>query len=494
MNDHLAAMRLLLAAPWRWRLNQASPRLLWGGALVLGGLLGLLAWTKGWAAVAFAGVGALVVLFITAWMLTLSGLRRQNHPHLARLVPGHVWRLRLAVLWLWGLPVMAAGAVAAWLQLDAWTAVLISALGLSTLTALMRWPISFVLLFFVPPAIIPLLQGSALWQGLVRAASQAWHANPAWLCLIVLGGLACFQMNLMGTGDAAHARRYRQMQRMLASMQDEGAGFNPRHQGRWGLRILWLLSAPNRWYLGRLVRRPQPTLRHVLARLELPLYGSAHWTMVLGCLLVVLPLVALGFGLLGLLVPGMFRSEGVWRQVSWAWQLLGLGQLCMGMMMGTMFSLGTALQRSRREQALLVLLPGVPQQGRLRARLLRRQVWLMLSLALPGLVLLSQPNLPPPASFLQGLGVGAQVASLLLLRRWDTRSSAGSTALLMVAMLCAIAWHGLLPDGWGHLERGVLAGLVLLLVTGTWIWALQRAQTAITPALPWGRNAAEVLA
>ena len=489
MNGPVAALEPLLLAPWRWRLNQTPLRLLWGGALGLAALLGLLAWAKGGVAAAFAGAMAAAVLFITAWMLMLSGLRRQNHPHLARLVPGHVRQLRLAVLLLWGLPVLAAGALAAALQSQAWTAVLSVGLALSLLTTLVRWPLSFVLICLLPPALIPLGQGEILGWSPGQAWLAAWRANPAWLCLPILAGLALFQMSLMGKGDAAHARRYEQMQRMLASLQDGATGYNPRHHGRWGLRMLWLFSALNRWYLARLVRRAEPTQRHALARLELPLYGSAHWTMVLGSMGVVLPLIALAFALLSLLVPGMDWSEVPWHQLSWTWPLMGLGQLFMGMMMGTMFSLGTALQRSRREQALLVLLPGLPQQGRLRARLLARQVWLMLGLAAPGLLLLSQAALAPPAAFLQGLAVGALVASLLLLRRWDTQTSAGGISLLAVAVLVAMAWHGLLPDAWGTVERGSLAGLVLLGVAGAWVLALRRVLAEPWAALPWGRNA-----
>jgi len=494
MNGPLAATGLLLATPWRWRLNQTPRRLLWGGALGLAGLMGLLGWAKGWTVTVFAIGLVATVLFIIAWMLTLSGLRRQNHPHLARLMPGHVLRLRLAVLLIWGLPALAVGALAAWLQLDAWKAVLLTALGLSLLTLVVRWPVSFVLLCFTPPALIPMLEGSALGQGLVRAWLAAWQAGPAWLCLPLLAGLALFQMDLMGTGDAAHARRYEQMQRLLAAMQEGAGGLNPRHQGRWGLRMLWLFSTLNRWYMARLIRRPRPTQRHALVRLELPLYGSAHWTIVVGSMLVVIPIVALGAVLLGLLVPGLGPEARTWRQLSWSWPLMALGQLFMGMMMGTLFSLGTALQRSRREQALLVLLPGLPQQGRLWAGLLGRQVLLMLGLAVPGLLLLSLAAAVPPASFLQGLGLGAVVASLLLLGRWDTRTSAGSTRLLVAAVLGALAWHVMLPDQWGALERAGLSGLVLLLVAGVWGVALWRLQGDRGQALPWGRHASRPLA
>jgi hypothetical protein len=305
----------------------------------------------------------------------------------------------------------------------------------------------------------------------------------------MLAGLALFQTRLIGGGDEAHGRRYQRMQRLLASMQEGAGGLNPRHQGRWGMRMVWVFSALNRWYLQGLIRTPQATLRHRLARLELVLYGGAHWSMILGSMLVVLPFIALGFYLLGLLVPAMSWSAGHWRQVQHSWLLLGVGQLCMGLVVGMMFNLGAALQRSRREQALLVLLPGVPQQGLLRARLLARQGLLMLGLAVPGLVLLNQAELAGPVPWLLGFAVGLLPASLALLRPWAGQTGPGNGWVLAVAVPVSLAWRHLVHGALPAQGRLLLTGLLLMTTLLAWVWALRRARGESQAALPIGRRA-----
>ena len=67
MNSHLAALRPLLAAPWRWRLNRVAPIMLWGGALALVLLLALITLLKGWqAGAASAGLSAAGLLVTAA--------------------------------------------------------------------------------------------------------------------------------------------------------------------------------------------------------------------------------------------------------------------------------------------------------------------------------------------------------------------------------------------------------------------------------------------
>ncbi len=478
-----ASMGVLLAAPWRWQLNQHQPVMLWSGALLLGVLLGVLVAFKGWLVGLFASGAAAAGLAIAAWMLTLAGLRRQNHPHLARLVPGHVRRLRLAVLVLWGLPVLAVGLAARWMASDPWAALLLTALGLSLMTTFLRWPTSFVLVWFLPPTLVPLWQRLPLTRGLTEAWMSVWQLGPQWLCLPIIGVLAWFQMDLIGHGDEAHARRYRRLERLLASLQQSG---NPRYQGRWGLRVNWLFAALQRGYMARLVRQPKPTVRHRLARLELPLYGSAHWTMVLGSVFGVLPFVVVGFGLLALAVPEM--SAGL-RELPVHWVALIAGQLCMGVVVGMLCNVDAALQRSRREQALLTLLPGVPQQGPLRAALLRRQGLQLLCLGLPGLLLINATGSPHPVPFLMGLGVGTLPASLLLLRDWAQRRAASPILPIGLTLAVAVLWSQFVPAQAGAWDRLGLIAMLLVPALCVWVWALRRFERLAAAPLPFGRRA-----
>lgn len=478
-----------LRAPWQWRLNQSSARVRWAGALVLVLTLCLVGVFKGWLAGAVSAGIAAGGLAVTAWLVTLSGLMRLNHPMLARLQPGHVARLRAAALLLWGVPVVLAGGVAAGLEANTWAVMLKTGVGLSLLSVFVRWPLTFVLVWFVPPAVVPLWQASALTQALGRVAESMWAGSAALVCLGVLAALALFQASLIGTGDAAHRRRHERLQRVLSSLQSGNGGFNPRAAGRWGLWWNRRFCALTNWTLDRLVRAPQPTPSHALARLEYPLYGSAHWTMLVGALAIVLPMIGLGMVTLGLLVPQMSWSQGPWQHIPGHWWLLGAGQLFMGTLTGMLFNVGIALERSRKEQALLVLLPGVPSLGRLQADLLRRQGLWMLALAVPGLLLLGFAAVPTPGVLLQGFGVGMVVASLLLLRPWAVQRTPGSFAILAVSVGVAMAWLLLLPEAMSQGARLALTAGVVLVTVGLWALGLRRMRRAERPGLPVARCA-----
>lgn len=477
-----------LRAPWQWRLNQSVARVRWAGALILALTLVLVGVFKGWMAGALSAGVAAGGLAVTAWLITLSGLLRQNHPMLARLQPGHVPRLRWAALLLWGVPVVLAGVVAAVLGAEVESVMLKTGLGLSLLSAFVRWPLTFVLIWFVPPAVVPMWQSSALTQALSRVAESVWTGSAALVCLVVLGALALFQASLIGTGDAAHRRRHEKLQRILSSMQENQGGFDPRRAGRWAMWWNRRFSALTTWTLDRLVRAPRATPAHALARLEYPLYGSTHWTMMLGTMATALPIIALGFGLVGLLVPEMSWSQGPWRHIPAHWWFLVAGQLFMGVFMGMLFNMGIALERTKKEQALLVLLPGVPPLGRLQADLLRRQGWTLLALAVPGLLLVGCAAAPTPGVLLQGLGVGMVVASLLLLRPWDVQRTPGSFAILLVAVGVGMAWQFLLPEGVGRDARLALTAGVVLVTAGLWVLGLRRLRRAGRPALPVARR------
>ncbi|MDL5030824.1 hypothetical protein QRD43_02805 [Pelomonas sp. APW6] len=490
MNTSLRTFGRLVGAPWRTRISQTSARQIWGSALgVALFLAGIYNFQGGPLTVVVAGVG-LCGLLVSAWLLTLSGLQRQNHPHLARLLPGHVRHLRWAVWLVWGVPVLVTGGVVAMLGGDVWLALLLSGLSLSLMTAFVRWPLSFLLLFVLPPAVVPLWQSLPWAASLTQALVAQWHVRPLPLTLSMLAVLSLFQVRLIGDGRAAHVRRYEGMQRLIESMKDGAGGFNPRHQGRWGQRINAAMGALSRRCLARLLRHPRPTPAHCLARLEYPLYGAVHWTMIVGTLGTVL-LVAVGIlAALSLLVPDLAGLRKAAPQLPVHWWWLGIGQLCMGLVMGQLFNMGTALQRSRKEQALLVLLPGVPQQGRLRAGLLQRHGLTMLGLAVPGLLLITLSELPGPTLLLQGMGLGAVLASPLLLRSWATQRSAGQGPLVLVMGAVTLAWQVLPGERLPVPVALAVMGGLLSLVALVWFVALRRMRSEPLAALPMGRRAA----
>lgn len=490
MNAALRTVALLVGAPWRTRISQTSSRQIWVSVLSMAVFLAVTyAFQGGPLTVLVAGVG-LCGLLVSAWLLTLSGLQRQNHPHLARLLPGHVLHLRWAVWLVWGVPVLATGLLVAQLGGDLWLAMLLSGLSLSLMTAFVRWPLSFVLLFVLPPAVVPLWQSQAWTQSLTHALVALWQARPPLVALTVLTALSVFQVRLIGDGRAAHVRRYEGMQRLIESMKSGAGGFNPRHQGRWGLRINAAMAGLSRRCLARLLQDPRPTPSHCMARMEYPLYGAMHWTMILGTLGTIMLVVVASFAVLGLLVPDVAALRKAAPQLPAHWWWLGIGQLCMGMVVGQLFNLGTALQRSRKEQALLVQLPGMPQQGRLRAGLLRRHGLMMLGLAVPGLLLITLPELPGPMRLLQGMGLGAVLASPLLLRSWATQRSAGQGPLVLVMGTTTLAWLFLAGETLSLAASLAVMGGLLGLVALVWAVALHRMRDEPLAALPVGRRAA----
>ena len=103
----------LLSAPWRQRHTEKS----YGGIitmaillLVVGGVLGFL---KGGEAPtmlrAFCGVGAGFIQVL--WLLQLMAFVQLNNPTHARIVPGHLQRLRETMLGCWLLSSLLSGAV-----------------------------------------------------------------------------------------------------------------------------------------------------------------------------------------------------------------------------------------------------------------------------------------------------------------------------------------------------------------------------------------------
>src|ERR1700756_2302947 len=115
-----SAIARILASPFQQRINEDS---VWGAIVVivlcLAAPAGLLVWSLVAEAslapelryrAAVSGAIAAVALLIAAWMMLVGNLLQQNQPAMARLVPGHVARLRTALLVAWALGVLAIAA------------------------------------------------------------------------------------------------------------------------------------------------------------------------------------------------------------------------------------------------------------------------------------------------------------------------------------------------------------------------------------------------
>lgn len=374
---------LALKAPWQWGNGPGSRWL--ARLLRLLPALGLLALIV---ALSLAGEGPrlfaviLGLLLIGVGVLVLWGhqfnaLLRLDHPHSARLVPGHRSALRRTAVLTWLALVAACSAVTTAVAVSfgaeaslAWRTALLTGLcsgaALVFVAMALRWWLLWVLVWLWPLAgAIPLL--GATMRAMREAASVPWQAAPAWCTALGLALGAGVLVSVFGRGDAAHAHGYARRERTRLAFEPAAAGraTTVPAAGLLAQRLGWPLQRLADAWLGRLLAQARPTRSSVMARADIVLHGPQHWLRLSATMLPLLLLLALiGTGVaLGpdtpartLLGPAAFGSA--------------IGLTCM--LVGIATGWPGALWTSRREQALVVLLPGMPQGTVLNQVLARR--------------------------------------------------------------------------------------------------------------------------
>jgi len=445
---HSSSLARVLAAPWQQRRNTGS---LWGLAFVLVAcsifpvvLLAIsLLGDPGQAAglrhkaglSAWAGIGALLVV---GWAMLVGNVLQQNRQTLARLVPGHVAQLRAGLLTAWAVLILAAAAGPGF-AFDAplaWACC--AAAALASFAAALRWPI-----LFVAGAIAPIVTAAVqIWDGhaaLAAALHAQWH-DAAWLiaAIVVSAGAVVLvamlpetgrgQRNACGAGHAFGGR--------FANPFASGSPRSP--AGR---------SRPYAWWMARLLARRES---RVTSRLLLGLGPTAHWItrahdsawfVIVSagiCALVIVLAALLGRDLRGVLP---------WLSFSL------LTGACTPALQAT-----AQLYRTKGEQALLVLLPGVPRGAALNRWLAWQMSAIFIVAALGGLLLAG------------ALDVFAETLEPGLVER----SGGDMTAGIAVALLPQVAWQW---RRWASLRGGsgkeflpsfapfALGGVALLLHT-----------------------------
>lgn len=481
---HAAQLSQTLLAAWRQR-DRSSPwgRRLIAALLVLSTLasLALLDGPPRW----LVPMGIVLVVIHSAWLVVGMNLQEQNHPTAARCVPGHLRMLRRAALVGWAL-CAGLGTLLLWAMLPPallWQSLL---LGNAAMAAFLLWSVRawwmwlavviyFPLFGLVKPNLAPLMQ----------AAHAQWQARPNELLALGLLALAGLVVVAFGRGDARHRRVYerQRVMRQVQRMQMEGRPVSPAQSMPW----LEVLSRPfegamRAWQRHLVARADNGHRGNVLARMELVLHGSQHWVYQLMGALTILPLVMLslvvvvertGVSLALLLEHGAFGMS------------IGLVSMALNPTMGR-----PALWQSRREQALLRLLPGVPQGAALNrgvAWISLRQglvACMLIGLALPPLALAAQQ---PFLLWLPVVGVPWTI--------WNTTRSPARmrppnmlTSLLPMVAFYASAGLAHLACTWLGLPMPALAGLMLAASAawGAWRWRRLDGQPA---ALPAGRLA-----
>jgi hypothetical protein len=297
--------------------------------------------------------GLALVALAVLWWLQIDGLLRQNRPVLARLLPGQASALRRCLLVQAGLIGAAAfgvlsaaqGPRAEWLWLIAPTMLL--------LAWVQREP-----WLWLPVSLWPLvpLSGRAPVE---QAANLSWPAQA-----LLLLGLAWLLLQVLGSGGAWHRRDDARRQRWWAAARarTDGRAQPAATQGRLVHRmarpLIWPLTLYRHW----LLQHARPG--NLLQRLDLGLQVGGQGPMLLWLLLGIVALFAVGFALLMAFTDSGLGWPRVIDKVGVALCIGVFGVLCSPLSGRT-----AALWGRRREQALLVLLPGPPAGADLAAAL-----------------------------------------------------------------------------------------------------------------------------
>jgi len=494
-NAQSAALAHVLAAPWQQRRNTAALRGLQLVALLCGTAPGMLYTAslffspdvagplrRGAVLTASIGAGACVLV---GWAMLVGNVLQQNRPALARLVPGHVGLLRAALVAAWAMLVLLAAAGPGFLMdaPAAWACG--AAAGLALFAAMLRWPLLWLGALVVPFA------GWALgqWSGraaLVDALRSEWR-HDAWLvtAMVATAGAVTLSLLVRG-GGASHLAAFEQRRRphgqraapatvapCMAAWPGDGRG------------LAAMAMRPYAWWLRRLVARADSP---ALARLMLGLGPATHWTTRISD-----SLRAVVFGGAMCLLGAWLAGPAI-RGSILAWAPFGL-------LMGLSTPAFQALPRlgqTRREQALLMLLPGVPRGAALN-RWLGWQMTLplvgaaacglALALGLDALADAVEPGVVDRAT--GGMGI-ALMAALLPQAAWQWRRWSRLRAMAAVDMTLPVLSQVLLAmvvltlhsaTGAGYLALGAgFAGASLLYCAWRW-WRMGREPTAF----PMGR-------
>ena len=408
--DSSSIARILASPIQQWR-NAGS---LWGAAAVLALCAAAPLIFMVWSLVAdpwqvtrlrreavASGCVAVSVLLIAGWSMLVGNVLRQNRPAMARLVPGHVARLRAALLVAWVLAVLAimAGPGSLLHQPLAWACG--AAGGLALLAAMFRWPA----LLLVVVALGTLLLG-VVDSGLPHALAASWRRD-AWLftaIVVTAGALALVAIvSEGGRGPRALYDVGQAFGRRFAKPVRPGCG------GRAGD-----VSVVYAWWMARLLaRRDSPAE----SRLLLGFGAAVHWTTRIRDAAM---FTVVGGGVCSVVV-GVSAYLG--RDVRGAFPWLAFSLLtgaCTPALQAA-----ARLYRTRREQALLVLLPGVPRGARLNRWLSWQMSVLFLISALWGLALAGALDF-----LVETLSPGLVA-----------RSGGDMTAAIAVALLPQVAWQ-----------------------------------------------------
>ena len=497
--SHSSSLARILAAPWQQRLGTGGR---WSLLLVVAAclsipvlllVLGLLSGPGPRAEALHAGaVGStwicLFSLLVMGWAMLVSNVLQQNHPTFARLVPHHPGQLRTALLVGWAmvslsaaaLPGFAFGAPLAW--------ACGAAGGLALLAAAIRWPMLCVG-GVAAPFLVDALTRRFDAAGLGEAMWAAWIADEfLWTALVVTAGALVLVVTVRG-GGPRHRASYASRQRLRNAVQPAqrgGAAPSAASCDGW-LGGLLANRGLYGWWLDRLLARPDSP---VMSRLLAGLGPATHWT---SRLFDGVSFLVIGGGIcfvMASIFGGALRS-GVLPWVAYS----VLAGVCTNALQAV-----PRLQQTQREQALLVLLPGVPRGARLNRWLAWQMSGVFVVATLCGFALAWAldawaDSLDSGVVARVAGGMTAGIAAALLpqvawqWRRWARMQGAATlnqTVPVFAAVVCGgaiMALHA--ATGIGYVAAGVALAVVAVLHCA-WRWWRMGSEPS---ALPVGRLA-----
>jgi hypothetical protein len=412
-------------------------RRLWWVLLPLAAITGLASMKSASAAgAAFCITVAIGLQF--AWWLCAGALSMQNHPITARLVPGHLRQLREV-----GVALFLVIAIGSGLLLHAVFGhfllfTMLAGAVLVSFSMALRWPITWFVFWVFPWIPSALLKDTVVWRE-TAAMLRGWHEQqPVTLASLAMLALSVILWHLFQDGGSAHLRSWQSAKVFndLMSMKGTCATRTARPPVH---PVLRLLAKPFTWGLPawtrHLIRTAAPTADSVAARAEIATMRNLHWSASVGVAAVIfLALLAAELAVL------------YWLPASRAATVLhgalpgtSFGVMCA--LFGPLLSLPSMLRRTRTEQSLLTLVPGMPRgeaMNRVLARRMLTQFLLVLGFgaAVLALMVALVPGEWPSEQPLMGLHFAAIAlpAGLLLWQDWSRRGQPGAVQAVVIML------------------------------------------------------------
>lgn len=353
---------------WLYRIRYATPVL----SLLLVGIVAFVAAIAERRFFVATAQFCAVIGLVCLWAGFFAAVQRQNHPLPARLMPGQLRCLREVTV----LGFLAVVPPSAWLLASSplqWhlpAALILSSLASVLLALIVRWPWLWIAGWFLTSLVgasVPAWVKAATKARMIEIYNDQPVSMAAFLMVLSVLALCClFQSG--GPGHVKSWNRHSQLRDLLNSQSGSAPRETPTEA--WFVRLVDGCSRAFAWlrqlWLGWLIRHAQPTARSVMARVELTASPQTHWAAIIGALLLISAGVAVG-----LMAALLFSADGM-EIGSIVVQSFAFSYLAM--LINPVLATTRAVLRRRREQALLLLLPGVPRGRALNRHLAIRQM------------------------------------------------------------------------------------------------------------------------